>query len=113
MHIYQRLKDLREDMDLKQEDVGSLLDITRQQYQLYESGKREIPLHKMIILADYYNVSLDYMAGRTNNKNGFSLLRLSDDELRILKIYGTLSERHKGRAEQFMLQLSKKTTVSK
>ena len=63
MYIYQRLKDMREDSDKKQEDISSVLNITRQQYQLYESGKREIPLHHFITLAKYYNVSLDYLAG--------------------------------------------------
>ncbi len=63
MYTYQRLRDLREGRDLKQEDVARLLDITRQQYQLYESGKRELPMHHFAVLARYYNVSLDYLAG--------------------------------------------------
>ena len=63
MYVYQRLKDIREDADKKQEDIASILSITRQQYQLYESGKRELPMHHFIILAKYYNVSLDYLAG--------------------------------------------------
>ena len=63
MYTYQRLRDLREDRDLKQETVAHILGITRQQYQLYESGKRELPMHHFITLAEYYNVSLDYLAG--------------------------------------------------
>ena len=63
MYVYQRLKDTREDADKKQEDIASVLNITRQQYQLYESGKREMPMHHFISLAKYYNVSLDYLAG--------------------------------------------------
>ncbi len=63
MYIYQRLKDTREDLDKKQEDIASVLHITRQQYQLYESGKREMPMHHFVTLAEYYNVSLDYLAG--------------------------------------------------
>ena len=63
MHVYQRLKDIREDADKKQEDIAKILDITRQQYQLYESGKREMPMHHFSVLARYYNVSLDYLAG--------------------------------------------------
>ena len=62
-YYYQRLKDLREDHDQKQEDIANVLEITRQQYQLYESGKREMPMHLFLILAKYYNVSLDYLAG--------------------------------------------------
>lgn len=63
MYIYQRLKDTREDADKKQEDIALVLNITRQQYQLYESGKREMPMHHFVALAKYYNLSLDYLAG--------------------------------------------------
>ena len=66
MYVYQRLKDLREDSDKKQEAIALVLKITRQQYQLYESGKRELPMHHFITLARYYNVSLDYLAGLTD-----------------------------------------------
>ena len=63
MYLYQRLKDAREDADKKQEEIASVLSITRQQYQLYESGKRELPMHHFIALAKYYNLSLDFLAG--------------------------------------------------
>lgn len=63
-----RLKDLREDMDLKQKEVAFILKITQQQYSKYELGDRLIPIDKLIILADYYNVSIDYIVGRTNIK---------------------------------------------
>ena len=66
MFVYQRLKDMREDSDKKQEDIASILNITRQQYQLYESGKREMPMHHFTVLARYYNISLDYLAGLTD-----------------------------------------------
>ncbi len=63
MYTYPRLRDLREDCDKKQEDIARVLNISRQQYQLYESGNREMPMHHFITLARYYNVSLDYLAG--------------------------------------------------
>ena len=63
MYTYRRLKDIREDSDKKQEDIALILNITRQQYQLYESGKREMPMHHFITLAEYYNISLDYLVG--------------------------------------------------
>ena len=66
MHTYQRLKDIREDSDKKQEDIAAVLNITRQQYQLYESGKREMPMHHFLTLAKYYDLSLDYLAGLTD-----------------------------------------------
>ena len=70
MYLYQRLHDLREDEDLTQKTVASVLKITTQQYSLYERGEREIPFHHAITLAKFYNVSLDYIAGLTNNKKG-------------------------------------------
>ena len=72
MYIYQRLRDLREDNDKKQEDIAAVLSISRQQYQLYESGKREIPFHLVIKLAEFYNVTIDYIAGLTNEKRRLS-----------------------------------------
>lgn len=70
MYFYQRLRDLREDSDLPQREIASVLDITTQQYSLYERGERELPFHHAITLAKFYNVSLDYIAGLTNNKKG-------------------------------------------
>ncbi len=64
---YRRLRDLSEDSDLNQADVAAVLNITRQQYQLYESGKREMLMSLFIRLAEYYNVSLDYIAGLKDN----------------------------------------------
>jgi len=71
-YYYHRLKDLREDRDkpIKQEDIAKLLDTTQQTYSLWERGDREIPFHHAITLAKFYNVSLDYIAGLTNNKKG-------------------------------------------
>lgn len=65
---YQRLRDLREDADLNQSQIAKILKTTQQTYSLWERGDREIPFHLAIKLADYYNVSLDYIAGRTNKK---------------------------------------------
>lgn len=63
-----RLRELREQKQLKQMDIAKLLNITQQQYSEYELGTRIIPLKKLIILADYYNVSIDYILSRTNKK---------------------------------------------
>ena len=67
MYKYPRLKDLREDAELKQEIIGKLLGTTKQQYSLWETGQRELPMHHMITLATFYKVSLDYIAGLTND----------------------------------------------
>lgn len=66
MYCYERLRDLREDADLTQRDIGRLLNTTQQQYAKYELGVQEIPTHHLIALAEYYNVSLDYMTGRAD-----------------------------------------------
>ncbi len=63
-----RIKDLREDHDLLQKDIANILEITQQQYSLYELNIRDMPLDLLIKLADYYNVSIDYIVNRTNNK---------------------------------------------
>ena len=97
MYHYQRIGDLRADKDLKQEYIGMKLNITRQQYQLYESGKREIPFHKVIELADLYDVSIDYIAGRSKDKKGFNKSDLLPDEIEILKKIRTLSDVRKAK----------------
>ena len=68
MYHYERLRDLREDSDMKQSDIAQLLGTTQQTYSLWELGVREIPFHHAITLAKFYKVSLDYIAGLTNRK---------------------------------------------
>ena len=63
----QRLRDLREDADLNQTDFAEYLGIQQTVYSRYERGVRTIPLEHLIRLADFYNVSLDYLVGRTNS----------------------------------------------
>ena len=58
-----RLRDLREDHDLKQADVAKILGISQQYYQCYEAEKNELPLRHCITLAKFYNVSIDYIVG--------------------------------------------------
>lgn len=65
----ERLKDLREDYDLTQKQLGEILHISQRSYAHYESGTREIPLETLIRLADYYEVSLDYLTKRTDKKD--------------------------------------------
>lgn len=96
MYYYQRLKDIREDEDLKQTDIADLLNITRQQYQLYESGKREIPFHSVIEIANKLKISIDYIAGRTNDKKGLSKSTLTDQETELIKKFRCLNDTRKG-----------------
>lgn len=63
-----RIEDLRVDHDLTQQQVAEILHCQREVYRRYEKGTRELPLSYAIMLADYYNVSLDYLVGRKNKK---------------------------------------------
>ena len=63
MDYYQRLKDLREDHDLTQQDIAQVLQTTREQISKYETGKQMMGVDKYIKLAKFYNVSLDYLTG--------------------------------------------------
>lgn len=67
MGYYRRLRDLREDADLTQEQLVKILGIHKTTYTNYEQGKREIPFELVIRIAKLYNVSLDYIAGITNH----------------------------------------------
>ncbi len=67
MVILMRLKDLREDNDVKQKHLAEYLNIKQNTYSQYENGKREIPLEMLCKLADFYNTSVDYIIGRTDN----------------------------------------------
>lgn len=64
--MYPRLRDLREDKDMKQKEVAAILGIDQRVYSNYETGKREIPTRFVVRLADFYGVSTDYILGRTN-----------------------------------------------
>ncbi len=63
MNINNRLKDIREDFDKTQEEIAKVVGTSQSYYAQYETGKRGIPFERAIILAKYYNVSLDYLAG--------------------------------------------------
>lgn len=65
--MYQRIRDLREDRDLKQRQVADYLNCSQQVYSNYELGQRDIPTDILIKLSDFYNVSTDYLLGLTTN----------------------------------------------
>ena len=66
-YIYPRVRDLREDNDLTQENLAKKLDLHLTQYRRYETGESEIPTHIVKELALFYNVSADYLVGLTDN----------------------------------------------
>lgn len=65
--MYQRIRDLREDHDLKQRELGEYLNCSQRVYSNYELGQRDIPTDILIKLSNLYNVSVDYILGLTNN----------------------------------------------
>lgn len=69
--MYERIRNLREDNDLKQTELASILNCTQVCYSNYENGKRDIPTSVLILLADYYNTSVDYLLGRTSEKKPY------------------------------------------
>lgn len=64
-----RLKDLREDREMRQIDVAMLLRISQVQYSRYECGVRDLPIKHLVTLAKFYKVSTDYILGLTNKPN--------------------------------------------
>lgn len=68
MERYQRIRDLREDRDLTQAQVGTAIGVPQRTYAYYESGQRMVPPHVLCALADFYDVSVDYLLGRSNKR---------------------------------------------
>ena len=102
MQHYQRIRDLREDSDLTQEALCKKLYMHKTTYTNYEQGKHTVPLDFAVQLADFYQVSIDYIAGRTNFPQGMPVVA---EETDCPKYFSDLTERNKGRVEQFVEQL--------
>ena len=66
-----RLRDVREDRDLKQRDIAELLKVHQTTYSDYELGKLNVPINVLHALADYYDTSIDYLLGRTSEKKPY------------------------------------------
>lgn len=66
MRYNERIREIREDNSLTQQKVADLLNIGQRTYADYESGKTRIPIDSLLILAEYYNVSMDYISGASN-----------------------------------------------
>lgn len=107
MQHYQRIRDLREDKDLTQEELCRKLYMHKTTYTNYEQGKHSVPLDFAVVLADFYNVSIDYIAGRSIFPCGINSQSLGKDELLLIEKFSRLTERNKGRLEQFLSQLEK------
>jgi len=64
--VYRRIRELREDRDLRQSDIAEFLNCSQVAYSHYELGKRDIPTEVLMLLADFYQTSTDYLLGRTD-----------------------------------------------
>ena len=65
--MYKRLRDLREDRDLNQTQLSKILGMSQTGYSKYETGENDIPTQILIKLAKFYNTSIDYLLGETDN----------------------------------------------
>lgn len=69
--MYNRIRDLREDNDLTQKQVAEILNMSQTGYSQYEIGKNDIPTRVLVILSNYYNTSIDYLLGITDEKKPY------------------------------------------
>ena len=94
MAIYQKLKELKDEKGLTQKQVSELIHVSMNHYGKYERGEVDIPLAKAIILAKYYGVSLDYLAGLTNIRKPLSIESDNTDLYHVLVMFRNLMENH-------------------
>lgn len=73
--MYERIRNLREDRDLTQKQIGQLLNMSQTGYNQYEIGKNDIPTKVLQQLADFYNTSTDYILGRTNETKPYPKIK--------------------------------------
>lgn len=66
--MYRRIRELRQDSDLTQNQIAQMLNMSQTGYSKYETGENDIPTQVLIKLADFYGTSVDYILGRTNKK---------------------------------------------
>lgn len=107
MAYYPRIRDLREDADKKQTELAQYLGTTAQYYGLYEKGANEISFERAIMIAKYYNVSLDYLAGLTNNKRGLSASDLTPAQQELSELLTSLTESELEKLERLVKLLWK------
>lgn len=69
--MYPRIRNLREDHDMNQTQVAKILGMSQTGYSKYETGENDIPTGILIKLADFYNTSIDYLLGQTNEKRRY------------------------------------------
>ena len=81
--VYQRIRDLREDADLKQHDLAEYLHCSQQVYSNYELGQRDIPTEILIALAEFHRTNVDYLLGLTSVRDYYKDLCGADTPARF------------------------------
>lgn len=107
--MYNRLKDLREDSDKSQKEIAEIIKTSCAYYGAYELGKRDIPFERVIELAKYYDVSLDYIAGRTNDKGGLRSMQIDQDEKKLLSLFRRINRQQKNIIIELLCMFDQKT----
>lgn len=104
--IYPRLRDLREDADMTQKQTADLIGVSTNHYGKYERGETDIPLEKALILAKYYNVSLDYLAGISKFKSPPKHQRSDAELIETLATYTSLSLKNQCYVDHYIHELA-------
>jgi transcriptional regulator with XRE-family HTH domain len=111
---YRRIGELRIDNDIKQIDVAKYLGVTQGTYSGYESGQINIPVDKLVMLADFYHVSVDYLLNRTNKQSQYCGYDMTQGDEMIFYRIRELREDHDWNQEFVAEKLGiKQTTYSK
>ncbi len=92
MAVYRRIRDAREDSDMKQREVAELLFINRSAYSNYENGSRTMPPEILSKLADLFGTSTDYLMERTDEKAPYPKPKKSGDNVRYVDVSGLTDE---------------------
>ncbi len=95
MAKYSRIRDLREDADKTQQELADYLGTSTQHYGKYELGHAEIPFERAVRIAEYYDVSLDYLAGLTNVKRPLPKEQYSEQERQLIEAVRHLDDDEK------------------
>nr|WP_312579613.1 helix-turn-helix domain-containing protein [Sedimentibacter sp.] len=95
--LAQRLKQLRKENKLKQEDLGSLINVSKTQISDIENGKKSTSIENLVVLAEYFNVSIDYLLGKSDNSSATidknnDIHNLTENEMELLKDFRILDK---------------------
>lgn len=97
-----RIRELRKERHMNQQRLAMEFNISQAAVSNYEKGNPEPDIQLIIKMADYFNVSIDYLAGKSDKKFNISADDLKDDEMEILQDYSRLSEIKKAKASAYI-----------